>query len=72
MQKSFDFSVEGVGHIKESQIIKTACNIINIGLQNIIDNKAPQNWEFKKENIAIKNSYDIIIQNIDFISCNIC
>lgn len=66
IEGSFDFSVEGVGHLKESEIIKTACNIINMGLQNIIDNKAPHTWEFKKENIAIKNSYDIIIQNIDY------
>ena len=66
IEGSFDFSVEGVGHLKETEIIKTACNIINMGLQNIIDNKAPHTWEFKKENIAIKNSYDIIIQNIDY------
>ena len=66
IEGSFDFSVEGVGHLKETEIVKTACNIINMGLQNIIDNKAPHTWEFKKENIAIKNSYDIIIQNIDY------
>jgi DNA-directed RNA polymerase subunit L len=66
IEGSFDFSVESVGSILESEIVKKACNIINVGLQNIIDNKEPNTWVFKKDEIALANSYDIVIQNIDY------
>ena len=50
----------------ESNIVQKACNIISSGLQNIIDNKEPNNWLLKADEVAVKNSFDIEIQNIDY------
>lgn len=66
IETSFDFSVESVGSITETEIIKKACNIIILGLENIINSKEPNTRSFKKDEVAISNSFDITIQNIDY------
>lgn len=66
VENSFDFQIESVGHMLESNIVQKACNIISSGLQNIIDNKEPNNWLLKADEVAVKNSFDIEIQNIDY------
>ena len=66
LKDSFDFSIESVGVFKESKIIFKACNIINFGLMKIKQNEEQKNYTLKKNNIALENSVDITLQNVDY------
>ena len=66
LKDSFDFSIESIGIFKESKIIFKACNIINFGLQKIKQNEDEKHYTYKKNNIALENSVDIVLNNIDY------
>ena len=66
LKDSFDFSIESVGVFKESKIIFKACNIINFGLMKIKQNEEQKNYTLKKNNVALENSVDIILQDVDY------
>lgn len=66
LKNSFDFSIESVGVFKESDIIFKACNIINFGLMKIKENQDKKNYTFVKNKVALENSVDIILYNVDY------
>ena len=66
IKNSFDFSIESVGVFKESDIIFKACNVINFGLMKIKENEDNKNYIYEKNKIALENSVDITLYNIDY------
>lgn len=66
LKDSFDFSIESVGIFKETDIIFKACNIINFGLMKIKENQDNKNYSFEKNKIALENSVDITLFNVDY------
>ena len=66
LKDSFDFSIESIGIFKESDIIFKACNIINFSLMKMKQNEDQSQYTYKKNNIALENSVDIILHNTDY------
>ncbi len=66
IKNSFDFSIESVGVFKESDIIFKACNVINFGLMKIKENEDNKSYIYEKNKIALENSVDITLYNVDY------
>jgi DNA-directed RNA polymerase subunit L len=66
LENSFDFSIESIGIFKESDIIFKACNIINFRLMKMKQNEDQNQYTYKKNNVALENSVDIILYNTDY------
>lgn len=63
---AFDFILETIGIYTNNEILGLACDILVEGLTKIMNSAQEDNLKIEKSISTIKNSYDIILPNIDY------
>ena len=62
----FDFKLETIGVFRNEELIKKACSVLMMRFANLLEKVTNNEITYKKNTINVKNSYDIILQNIDY------
>lgn len=63
---SFNFTIQTVGSYTNTQIIKAACDILNINLDKLNQEIVNQSIEIVPSTTTMSNCYDIILTNQDY------
>ena len=63
---SFNFKLETIGVFKNEELIKKACSVLVVRFANLLEKVQNNEITYKKDTVNIKNSYDIILPNIDY------
>lgn len=63
---SFNFTIQTVGSYTNTQIVKAACDVLNMNLDNLNQEFVNQSVEIVPSTTTMSNCYDIILTNQDY------
>ena len=66
IMNEFDFKLETIGVFRNEELIKKACSVLMVRFANLLEKVNNNEIEYKKNTINVKNSFDIILPNIDY------